>query len=199
MERMANIDAMEVFGSSVSGFFGRMVVFFSAGWVGMTLGFISAECVGIDNLTNPEIFISVMSDPGVLLAILFWPIAQLFTIGVTPLFALIAILMTVGMFCMYIQLDGEPILWWCAVALTSSLMVVTAVSGFDDYLPYGVLFVLWTGVIAGTFHFYRRANPDAVARAAAFLSGRKDEYDDGYESIADIKARLDEEDDDEET
>jgi hypothetical protein len=131
--------------------------------------------------------------PFELAAMTLWPFSQLFLLGTAPILTLVTVALTLGMFLAYVYSDGEGVVWWIGVALSTSLLMVRASIGMTAAPPYGLLAIFWLGLLSAGYYFYRRAHAEGLTPGGGILSGRKGRLNDGYESMAALKARLSEE------
>ena len=184
---MAKIDPVETFYSVGSSLFGRILLFFAAGWVGLLLGRVAAAFQRWDDfLIRGRGFRYLFDDLFVELgSLLFWPIIVLFSTASdnVALFFLLLTVSGVGFFLLVWTEEPVPLCWLAMVAVTSLVPVFV-------WEPFRVpallvLVFFWAGLSAAAWWALQRDHPEVIDAVGGMMQGRAAEPD----SEADSKPR----------
>ncbi len=180
----AKIDPVETVYSTGTSLIGRILLFFSAGWVGLLLGRVARAFDDWEDFLHPgSVFGRVFGGlEEELLAMALWPFVALYLTASAHLglFFLVLIGSAVVFFVLVWTEEPAPLWWLILVAVTS----LVPVFGTEDRMAWpavAVLAVFWIGLGAVGWWVLRAYHPEVVEVVADVVHGRigKDRPDKG--------------------
>lgn len=167
--------------------FGRVMLFFAAGWCGVFLGRLSVAFRSLDDLIRPwevmgQIFGGGLGVIGEFLIMAFWPVStanSAASVSVWLFFFAMAVMAVV--FVVFIYSEEPAPAWWLGlVGFSATLHVLGADS--PPWVSWGVLLVILTGIGSALWWALRLFHPELVESVGDLLRGRSSRP--GYSSYA---------------
>ena len=174
-EARFRLDPIDVFHDALGSVFGRLVLFFSSGWVGFVIGRTAAAFESIDDFLEPlAVFRSVLGESSLLFEALltaFWPLTALLSAGASSVPLFFVILVPVILFAfVFLFTDSPSPLWWLGAVATTSLIPPLAWQE-PRLISVGVLAIFWLGLAAAAWWVIIKQRPDLPETLSGMISG----------------------------